>query len=191
MNDLTDKRFGKLIVKKFDGIRGTKSGIKKYYWECLCDCGNKTVVNRAHLKSGGIRSCGCLATVRGKNARGFRGCEEISGKYFGSLKRNATYKNRHFKFLVSIEDLWKLFIKQNRKCALTGLDIHFAEDSRSRDRTASLDRIDSKKDYIISNVQWVHKDVNLMKKDYDQSRFLEICRKVAFHTIQNQEVFPS
>ena len=178
MDDLTKQKFGKLMVEKFHSIRKTKSNNKKYYWECICDCGNKTVVNRAHLKSGGIKSCGCLTNEKGKNARGFQGYEEISGKYFGSLKRNSTYRNRHFKFLVSIKDIWDLFLKQNRKCALTGLDIHFAKDSQDKDRTASLDRIDSKKNYIIDNVQWVHKDVNLMKKDYDEKYFIEICKKI-------------
>lgn len=36
----------------------TKSG--KSMWECLCDCGNITIVAATHLRAGGVKSCGCL-----------------------------------------------------------------------------------------------------------------------------------
>ena len=32
---------------------------KKYY-ECICDCGNKTIVVMSKIKSGHTKSCGCL-----------------------------------------------------------------------------------------------------------------------------------
>lgn len=32
----------------------------KLYWDCLCDCGNRTTVYDYSLKSGNVRSCGCL-----------------------------------------------------------------------------------------------------------------------------------
>ena len=37
----------------------------------------------------------------------------------------------------------------------------------------SLDRIDSSKGYEENNVQWVHKDINLMKNKYDNKYFIE------------------
>jgi len=46
-------------------------------------------------------------------------------------------------------------------------------------RTASLDRIDSSKGYVKGNLQWVHKDINMMKNHYNQKYFIEICKKVA------------
>lgn len=30
------------------------------YWLCRCDCGNKKLVNTTHLRTGGVKSCGCL-----------------------------------------------------------------------------------------------------------------------------------
>ena len=30
------------------------------YWECLCECGNKTIVSASYLRNGKIKSCGCL-----------------------------------------------------------------------------------------------------------------------------------
>jgi hypothetical protein len=54
--DLTGKRFGKLLVKKFS----YQNKERAYYWECRCDCGNNIVARGSHLKSGFVRSCGCL-----------------------------------------------------------------------------------------------------------------------------------
>jgi hypothetical protein len=108
----------------------------------------------------------------------------MSGSYFTTLKRGAI--NRDLKFDVSKEFLWSLYIKQDRKCALTGLDIHFVRDrssGRSSAQTASLDRIDSNIGYIESNVQWVHKTVNVMKWHIDQNHFIEVCKLVAQHNL--------
>ena len=53
---------------------------------------------------------------------------------------------------------------------LTGLDLN--------DKDYSLDRIDSNNGYVEGNVQWVHKDVNMMKKDYNQEYFINICKLI-------------
>lgn len=54
--DLTNQRFGRLLVVKFAG--NGKNGIPM--WECLCDCGNKKNVSTGHLVHGDTQSCGCL-----------------------------------------------------------------------------------------------------------------------------------
>ena len=50
-----------------------------------------------------------------------------------------------------------MFLKQNKKCALTGLDIWFGISTKEKthgkkEQTASLDRIDSSKGYTKDNV---------------------------------------
>lgn len=55
--DLTGLRFCKLVVLKRCELN-TKNG--KPQWECLCDCGNNTVVSSDQLVSSRTRSCGCL-----------------------------------------------------------------------------------------------------------------------------------
>ena len=45
--------------------------------------------------------------------------------------------------------------------------------------TMSLDRIDNNKGYIEENVQWVHKDINMMKRIYSQDYFIYMCKLVA------------
>jgi hypothetical protein len=54
--DLTGKRYGKLVVEKFSYQSKTRAN----YWECRCDCGNNIVERGSHLKSGFVRSCGCF-----------------------------------------------------------------------------------------------------------------------------------
>jgi len=76
-----------------------------------------------------------------------------------------------------------LFIKQNKKCALTGLDIKFGVRNDKitgtyEETTASLDRIDSSKGYVKGNIQWVHKDINIMKNDFNVDKFKKLCKMV-------------
>lgn len=52
--DLTGQKFNKLTVMELSHIS------KMTYWKCQCECGNLTVVSIANLKSGRVRSCGCL-----------------------------------------------------------------------------------------------------------------------------------
>ena len=58
--DETGKRYGKLTVI---GQAVSEGGHAR--WICKCDCGNTTVVIGANLRSGNVRSCGCL---RGRKA---------------------------------------------------------------------------------------------------------------------------
>ena len=47
-------KFGKLTVIKLDHID------KHCYYQCKCECGNTKVVQGPALKSGNVKSCGCL-----------------------------------------------------------------------------------------------------------------------------------
>jgi hypothetical protein len=176
--DLTGKTFDKLTVISFDRKETTPKGYRYYYWNCQCDCGNTTSVERGHLLKGKIRSCGCLHHRQGNEHPSFTGYGEIWGGYFSSIKSGANDKRaRKIEFNLTIEYLWELFLKQNRKCSLTGRELSF--DKRGTyNQTASLDRIDSSKGYVKGNVQWVHKDINRMKSDFDQKKFIELCGKV-------------
>ena len=54
LDDLTGKRYGRLIVVK----RGTNKN-KKTRWLCKCDCGNYKEIGATELKNGTTKSCGC------------------------------------------------------------------------------------------------------------------------------------
>lgn len=55
-NDLTGKRYGRLVVLFKNGK--TKSGNSR--WDCICDCGNQTNVIGSLLVNGETQSCGCF-----------------------------------------------------------------------------------------------------------------------------------
>lgn len=57
--DLTNQKFGKLLVKGIHHKEG-----KNYYWECMCDCGKTTIVSGASLRSGHTKSCGDFRSHR-------------------------------------------------------------------------------------------------------------------------------
>lgn len=180
--DLTGKRFGRLVVIGLGEIRRKKV----LYWNCLCDCGNKKSIAGGSLKNGESKSCGCLRSEMVSD-QFWSGFEEISGGYFSSIVHGA--KKRNFEFNITIEQIWELFIKQERKCALSGDEIFFAKNSYDRNnQTASLDRIDSSKGYIEGNLQWVHKQVNFMKQELEDSVLIEWCKKIYEHSKNNQLV---
>ena len=62
--DLTGKRFGKLLVSR---MAPKRSGTGQVLWECLCDCGNAIVAPTGQLKAGYRKSCGCLSSPPLKN----------------------------------------------------------------------------------------------------------------------------
>ena len=53
--NLDGQRFGRLqAVERIRDDRG------KLAYRCICDCGNECVVRSSYLKSGKVKSCGCL-----------------------------------------------------------------------------------------------------------------------------------
>lgn len=74
----------------------------------------------------------------------FKGYKEIGIVYWNCLIRSA--KDRNIEFNLDIEKCYNLFLQQNRKCALSDMEIYFRKSKKLG--TASLDRIDSSKGYI-------------------------------------------
>lgn len=56
-DEIMGKKFGRLTVVALDRYDEQK---RRYYYNCICDCGNKCVVDRNNLLRGLSRSCGCL-----------------------------------------------------------------------------------------------------------------------------------
>lgn len=112
--------------------------------------------------------------------KGRRSHHTISGSFFNSIVNGA--RQRNIEIMITIDYIWSLFEKQNGKCALSGLSLRFNLSGENRNtRTASLDRIDSSKGYIEGNVQWVHRQINKMKMDLDESEFIDFCKAVFIH----------
>jgi len=104
---------------------------------------------------------------------------EMTSNYYNSLKYMAQYK-RNKEWAVSGEYLWELFLKQNRKCALSGIELQMCDTCLEKStQTASVDRIDSSLGYIEGNVQWIHKDLNKMKWNLSQKDFINWCHIIS------------
>src|ERR1035437_1754842 len=74
--DMTNKRFGRLMVIGFHGISKHRTAL----WLCRCKCGNETIVEGNSLRRT-TRSCGCIQ--KEKASRIF--LKNIVDKRFGRL----------------------------------------------------------------------------------------------------------
>ena len=170
---LVGQIFGRLTVVE-DSKENNRTKLK-----CMCDCGVIKDYNISQVTTGQTKSCGCLRKEIQSKIH-WKGCGELSGGYFSKFRCAA--RNRGREFSITIEFMWELFLKQDRKCALSGVDIYFIngrDNRKSGTSTASIDRIDSSKDYTEDNVQWVHKDINFMKQELTDEKFINWCHSVS------------
>lgn len=170
--DLSKSKFGYLQPIKYCHWSEYNTPKSKTMWLCKCDCGNERLVDSYDLRTNNIVSCGCKNGIALYNGVG-----NLSGTYYHTLVRGA--KIRNLEFGVSKEFLWDLYIQQNGECALSGIKIELLKSYQPSKQTASLDRIDSTKGYIKGNVQWVYKDVNMMKGNRNEEYFIDLCKKIA------------
>ena len=121
----------------------------------------------------------------GKANPHFGGYEEITAHMICLIRRDAQKRDILHPLLDnSVESnryLWGLYVLQDKRCALSGVPIEFGTNRvvGRIEKTASLDRIDSDKGYVKGNVQWVHKDVNVMKRAISQERFIQLANQIA------------
>jgi hypothetical protein len=168
--DLSNQKIGRLTVISKSTKKHKSHSV---LWICECECSNIVEITSSQLKR--TKSCGCL-----KKDTHWKGYEEISGYFFGRCKKSA--KKRNLPFSITIEEIYDIYIQQNKKCAISGMDIFFCNSSLSqpknyhRVQTASLDRIDSSKGYTKDNCQLLHKKINLMKSNYSDEEFINLCK---------------
>jgi hypothetical protein len=105
--------------------------------------------------------------------------EKICVTFFKKIQSNAL--KRGLNFNLTIDYLWDLYLKQNKKCALTNVPINIVNATISYNyhlNTASLDRINSEKGYETDNVRWVHKSINHLKSDLDDNVLIYLCHLI-------------
>ena len=174
VNDLTGKKIGIFTVL---GREGRMMPSKAILWSTVCPiCYKPCKFTRHMLKR--YKSCGCLQGKRlAKDCKCWKGIGDMSKSYYNTVVKNA--KQRGLVFKLTMQQIWDLYIKQDKKCALTGEIIIFPSKFSAHDGTASLDRRDSSKGYTLDNVQWVHKVVNFMKQQFSEKEFIEWCNKIS------------
>lgn len=70
--NIAGDRYGSLRVVSYAFSRNNSS-----FWNCICDCGNATIVSSHNLRSGNTKTCGCSHHNRPHM--------DIAGKRFGRL----------------------------------------------------------------------------------------------------------
>lgn len=174
-------KYNRWTVLEFVGRKDGQSAMMM----CKCDCGTEQAVRYYDLVSGQTKGCSSCSTVeRSKNCGKyerktgeknwkFSGYRKITGQYWSVIKHRAKKTGKELS--ISIEYAYSLLEKQNFKCKISGLEIELPSCDK-RAWTATLDRIDSSKGYVEGNVQWLHKDINTMKWDFTQEKFIEYCK---------------
>lgn len=142
---------------------------KKHKFRCKY-CNNEFTTTPYKIYTGHTKSCGCTAI--GKRT----GSKYFSGNFIDRCKRGA--KLRNIKWSLSLKDIDYIFKQQDFKCALSGKILIYGYIDLN-ECTASIDRIDSNKIYTKTNIQIVHKDINIAKQHYEQSYFIQLCKEVA------------
>lgn len=168
-NDIT---FIKYLYSERRKYQTCKTIIHLYEFKCVC--GKNFISTSTSVSTQHRKSCGCRKTKLGKENKKYTGYEEISGHKWSKIKQIA--KQRNIVIAITVKEAWELFEKQKRKCALTGVDLIMKYLDRAGN--ASLDRIDSSQGYIAGNIQWVHKDINIMKWQLSENVFLDWCQKI-------------
>lgn len=146
MQNLTNKTYERLTVVECLGKIRQSPHI---YWLCICSCGKRKEVSGANLKSGAVKSCGCLQKERAKSVKTTHGLSmDRRGVYSTWLSMHKRCNNTKEKDKtvymdrgIKVCERWKAFK-------------NFYADMGERPANTSLDRIDNDKGYEPGNCKW-------------------------------------
>jgi hypothetical protein len=113
LEDLTNRKFGKLLVLEHDENINKRGS----YWKCLCDCGNIKSIKSTRLKNGMTKSCGCYQKCNGSEHWNWK--PEISNH--DRLNKRGIVKN-------PLYEEWRknVYLRDDYTCQITmkrGVDI--------------------------------------------------------------------
>ena len=143
--DLTNQRFGRLIVTEYIG-RINKHSIYK----CKCDCGGETTTTSNNLRRNHTLSCGCYNKEQFKAASITHNLSKhpLYTSWVGM--RNRCYFKKHNRYKhygakgINVCEEWKN----------TFIDFYNWAISNGWNKGLSIDRIDNNKDYCPSNCKF-------------------------------------
>jgi hypothetical protein len=180
--DVTGTTFGGYLVAGLSGYKYDKDGHKNHkLWSVTCvHCGDTFEAQAQHVVNSkhGCKECKG-SQMSASNSIHWKGGQYVPAFFVTKIKNACVRRSRTINFDLSLDYLDDLWLSQQGRCAYTNEKLWFGRSKVSG--SASLDRIDPALGYVEGNVQFVHKDVNIMKWDLSDDRFLEICEKITLN----------
>ena len=146
MNNLINKKFGRLTVIKYIG----KNKYGHNRWLCKCQCDKLHKVYTGNLTNGHTQSCGCL-NKENKLKHGHSKKGKISRAYIAWQNMKARCGDKNITHI-------KYYSKRNIKICKRWLKFeNFYKDVGNPPKGKSLDRINNNKGYYPNNWRWATK----------------------------------
>lgn len=149
-------RYGHFEVLGLDHRSGSK-GHYRYYYKCLCDCGNDFVTRGDGIRSGHVKSCGCLQKDTARKIKTKSGMSRTRFYHiWGNMKarcfNTTSFPEAHCYSLrgISMCEEWKDF--QNFYNDMYASYEEHVEIYGEKNTT--IDRIDVDKNYCKENCKW-------------------------------------
>lgn len=99
----------------------------------------------------------------------------LQSRFLGARDRS---KRQNLDFDITKEFLNELWVKQEGKCALSGIPMTYKHCNGRIPTNISIDQINSKKGYTKDNIQLVCMAVNQMKSDLDINELYNFCTAI-------------
>lgn len=145
--DLSGKKFGRLSV-----LKRAEGDYFRPYYNCICECGSRIIVDGRSLTSGNTMSCGCLhkEQLAERNRKHGERYTRLYTTWLNMKQRCTVHKDRYKQWEgrgVRVCEEWSdSFIAFKKWAIATGYN-----------DTLTIDRIDVNGNYEPSNCRWITK----------------------------------